>query len=297
MSIAMAATAVLLRSRSNPIVHALTARLGDLDPADDAPIPAALRRSNDVVIDDVDGHRVVTVTPTAGSSGIELVYLHGGSYLHPIVWPHWAIIGDLAARTGATVTVPSYGLAPEHTVEHAQPFLDLVGARIASRAGSAPLVFAGDSAGAGMAVAAAMHARDTGSRQADLLLLFSPWLDVTMTNPAIAAIERLDPSLDREELREAGRLWAGARDTADPSVSPVFGRLDGLPPMVTYQGGHDILAPDARRFSDLVRAAGGSSTMRYFPGAFHVFVGAGWTPEAKSALRDAAAQVRAVRGG
>lgn len=291
MSIAMSATALLLRSRSNPVVRRVAGRWADLQTVADAPIPTRLLAAS--TVGDVGGHRVTTLTPDSGS-GVELVYLHGGSYLHPVIWPHWSIVGDLMSRTGATVTVPSYGLAPEHTAIEALPFLDQVLDRIRERAPNAPVVLAGDSAGGGLAIAAATHVRDTGARAPVLLVLFSPWVDVTMTNPEITAVERVDPSLDRQELRDAGRMWAGGLHVADPRVSPIFGTLGGLPPIVTYQGGHDILAPDARLFTAQVRKAGGTALLRYFPRSFHVFVGAGWTPEARSALRDAARHIRAA---
>jgi acetyl esterase/lipase len=77
------------------------------------------------------------------------------------------------------------------------------------------------------------------------MVLISPWLDVTMTDPGISGID--DPALSRAMLTESGRLWAGALVTAHPWVSPLFGSLAGLPPTTVYSGSLDMLCVDAIR--------------------------------------------------
>src|SRR5690606_39067597 len=128
-----------------------------------------------------------------------------------------------------------------------------------------------------------------GRRPVDGILLFSPWLDVTLTNPGIARLERRDPMLSRPMLVQAGRWWAGGRDTRDPLVSPLHGDLTGLPPVTTYIGGRDILLPDAQELDRRIRAVGGTSRLREWASGFHVFMAALTTKEARAAIADAAA--------
>lgn len=54
----------------------------------------------------------------------------------------------------------------------------------------------------------------------DGLVLYAPWVDVTMMNPAITDVQRLDKILRVPGLAWAGRAWAGDLDPADPRVSP-----------------------------------------------------------------------------
>ncbi|MEU7295132.1 alpha/beta hydrolase fold domain-containing protein [Streptomyces exfoliatus] len=140
----------------------------------------------------------------------------------------------------------------------------------------------------------AIRCRDEGLRSPDGLLLFSPWLYVTMTNPGIAAVTELDPMLAPAGFVAAGRYWADGRSTTDPLISPVYDTLRDLPPTYIYQGGHDILLPDAEKFAAKARAAGTHVVLRVWPTAFHVFVGAGWMPEARQALRDAADRIKSA---
>lgn len=222
---------------------------------------------------------VITLRPRRGAAPVTAIYLHGGAYVHPLVPAHWWIVERLIRATGATVIVPQYALAPEGSVDDALALLDALVARIDGR-----LLLVGDSAGAALALAWTQRRRDAGQRMPDALQLFSPWLDATMTNPAIAALEP-DPMLDRARLLAAARLWARDRALDDPLISPGLGDLGGLPPTTVHQGGRDLFAPDALR----VRAA---LDVRLYPDGFHDFMAAWWTAESRAVFADVARSAR-----
>lgn len=292
MSLLMTATRHLagLRPKHTASAAALHAAIADRGSA--APIPDRLRRIATVTEGHVDGFRVITLTPVAGSSGAHLIYLHGGCYTFPLVAPHWGILAGLIEHSGASVTVPLYGLAPEYTVVDGLKFLRSVWDRETS-AGHRRLVLGGDSAGGGLALAHAVAARDAELPAADALLLLSPWLDATLSNPGAQELAPRDPMLAAPGLIEAGTLWAGDLDPGDPRVSPVNADLAGLPPVHIVAGSHDILTPDARLLAQRLHDAGGSVDLRITPGGFHDFPGAPWLPEARRALDRMAAILRA----
>ncbi|MFC4630764.1 alpha/beta hydrolase fold domain-containing protein [Promicromonospora alba] len=295
MSLTMDLTRALLRLRPNPFRTVASMRKSASRSRPDAPVPEALRRSFSVTADTVRGHEVIMLTPRTGGVTTDLVYTHGGAYIHPLLGVHWQIIAALIHGTGARVTVPLYGLAPEHTADDAYQFLEDVYRTVSERAGSAPVFLVGDSAGAGLAIGQAILYREKGIRAPNGLLLFSPWVDVTMSNPGIAAVTGLDPILAPEGLAAAGADWAGRRDITDPLVSPLFDTLESLPQTSIYQGGHDIFLPDAKKFAAKAKAAGTRVDLRIYPAAFHVFVAAPWTPEARHALHHAADRIAAGR--
>lgn len=247
-----------------------------------ASVPRSLLNIADIDERTVRGRRVITVTPKASAPVREVIYLHGGSYVNPLVSAHWAIVRELVTRTDARVTVPLYGLAPEHTVAEAFPLLDEVFEQVFGDA-SGEVTLAGDSAGGGLALAYCLSRRDAGERMPRKLLLIAPWLDVTVSNPEATVIEQRDPMLAIPGLRAAGKLWAGDRALESPTVSPIFARLRGLPPMLVVQGGRDLAAADVRVLHDRVVAGGGRIALAYSKNAFHVFVGLPWLPEARAA--------------
>lgn len=289
MSMSMTVTRALVRTlgKRTATAESLHASLASRGSA--AGAGASVRRVAVVRETAVEGWPVTRLTPRRGATGSHLVYVHGGAYVQPLTTFHWWVLAALV-RSGASVSVPHYGLAPDHHVDEALDLLAAVHRREAGRHDR--LVVGGDSAGGGLALAHAMQQRDAGGPVADALLLFSPWVDVTLADPAATALEPRDHLLGVAGLREAGRLWAGDRDLRDPSVSPLHGDLGGLPPIFTYQGDRDVLLPDAKSLTRGVQAAGGRAELRIAAGGFHVHVAAPWTPEARRALAHARGVLR-----
>lgn len=282
MSLALSVATVLVR-----IIRALP-RSEERHPA---PVTDSLRALCEVATVTVDGCDVITLTPRAGASGVEIIYTHGGSYIHPIVRRHWDLLQSVLERTGATITVPLYRLAPAGRMAEAYELLNQVYASVSERAGAQyPVFLAGDSAGGGLALGQAIRYRDAGKRQPNGVILFSPWVELTMTNPAIAKYQPSDPMLRRDSLAAAARLWTD--DLKTPLASQINDSLAGLPPLAIYQGGHEIFLPDAEALAKKAEAAGTRVHYWYSPKAFHVWLAVGWLPESKSALDDVAEQIR-----
>lgn len=232
---------------------------------------------------EVFGCRVWTLAPAAGAGPLHLLFLHGGAYVNGLVPAYWPFLGRLVDRLRCTLVVPEYPLAPAHHAGEVHSLVLTLYRELGAACGGRALAVMGASSGAGLALALAQELRGLGIPEPGRLLLISPWLDVSMRNPALADADRLDPLLDLEGLRDAGRLYAGDRATDDPVVSPLYGPLEGLPPMTVLVGTHDLLLPDARRFRDLARAAGATLDYHEFPGMLHE-----WTlhrlPESRAAV-------------
>lgn len=259
----------------------------------DYPTPAlltrALRRLCAVEEQEVDGVRTLTLRPRSGASGRHIIYTHGGTYINELARPHWWIIAALIRATGATVTVPLYRLAPEHSFTETYHYLAAVYRSVLATTGADDVVLAGDSAGGGLAVGQALHFAALGLPRPGHLILFSPWLDITGTNPAIPQYDRVDPMLAVPGAVEAGKWWAGGEDPQHQLLSPLFAQpaaLAELPPISVYQGSRDICMADALAFDRVMRDAGRQIAFNRYPGAFHVFVGLPWLPESRAVFDD-----------
>lgn len=250
-----------------------------------APMSSSLAKKATVTDATIEGHRVLTFTPKQRPSAWHLVYLHGGSFVHELDTPHWDIIESIIDATGATVIAPVYPLAPEHHADEAQAFLDALYADLVARVGAAHVVLCGDSAGGNLALVTALHARDQKHALPARLILFAPWVDITMSNPDVKYRQLDEPMLRWWDMVEFGRWWAGDADRRAPDLSPVHANLAGLPPIDIYQGSRDILAADARLLRDRIQAAHGRVAYHETPGAFHVFMAVTFAPEAKAVYR------------
>jgi len=236
-------------------VDALRARVARGVPARRFRPPAALRRAVRVARGVVGGASCYRLAPRDGSSGRHVVFFHGGGFVNEITPWHWLFVARLVRAAGCTVTVPMYELVPRARAREAVgTALAIVRALAAERP-----VLMGDSAGGNLALSAAQAARDAGVPTAGEVVLLAPWVDLTLSNPEIAAVAPLDPMLGAAALAEAGRQYAGDDDPGRPPASPLHGDLSGLGRLTILTSTRDILHPDARRLRDLAGAAPGTT--------------------------------------
>ena len=257
--------------------------------------PPGIRKRCAVAHRQVNGRDVYVLRSrrAAGPSEHSVVYLHGGAYASEIVKEHWALIAYLAEQTGHDVHVPIYGLAPQH---HALEALDLATKLITDLSANGRRCYlTGDSSGGGLALLAAQAvAEDPGQPVAGLTVI-APWLDLTMTNPGIPAVERTDPWLTRAGLHPIAAAWAGGVPLTDPRLSPISGRLDNLPPLQVLVGTRDITLPDCRLLRDRATTPGTSLTYHEEPGAIHNYPLLP-VPEARPGRQAIVAHIRATLG-
>lgn len=231
--------------------------------------PRRLERAVRLSVDRQHGWLCYRAAPQRDAARARVLFLHGGAFVAEIQGLHWSLIRQLVRGYGAEVTIPIYPLAPGATAAATVPAAAAIVADYLERTGP-QVTLMGDSAGGGLTLAVAQRLRDAGRGPARLVLI-SPWLDVTLDDPAIAAIEPRDPMLAVPGLREAGRLWAGALDPADPLASPLNGEMAGLPPVTVFTGTRDLLSVDAHRLRQRAHAAGVTVVLHEAPGSPHVY--------------------------
>lgn len=257
-----------------------------------AVIPWTFKQTHTIQEKWIDGVRTITVRPLLGGTRSHIIYTHGGIYINEFGRPHWWIIAQLTKRTGAAVTVPLYRLAPESTYREAFPYLVSVYRDVLRTTEPEDVTLMGDSAGGGLAVAQPWAFLDAGLPAPGRVVAFSPWLDVTGTNPEIPKYDAVDPMLSVAGGVQAGLWWAGGDDPRTPLISPACAPDDMLatvPVTRIYQGTRDVCTADAKVFRDRAVAAGADVTMNVYPGGFHVFPAFTCLPESREVYADIAA--------
>jgi acetyl esterase/lipase len=131
----------------------------------------------------------------------------------------------------------------------------------------------GDSAGGGMSLALAQMLKAEGAPMPGSLVLYSPWVDATATAEGQRAIEARDRMLAVSGLEACGEMYRGELAVDDPRVSPLFGDLQGLPPMAIFSGTSDILLVDGRRLAQRLENDGMPDHIyREYEDMFHVWM-------------------------
>jgi len=221
------------------------------------------------------GYPVVTIEPRGGArpGAPHLLYLHGGGYVMDIAALHWDTVVDLCERLGASATVPLYPLAPEAKAAETLDQMRALYLELAERYGADNLTVMGDSAGGGMTLALAQMLKSEGAPLPGSLVLYSPWLDATGKAEGQREIEPRDRMLAVNGLEACGAMYRGELPAKDPRVSPLFGELDGLPPMAIFSGTADILLVDGRRLAHRLGEPGMPDHIyREYADMFHVWM-------------------------
>ena len=225
------------------------------------------------------------MSPKEKKSGKYILYLHGGAYINNVMGAHWDFVAQLVRETGCVVILPDYHLAPSSTYIDAFAMIDEVYKLILARVDSKKVIFCGDSAGGGFALSFVQKLKSEGVAQPQQLILISPWLDVSMTNPEIEAVQKKDPILNAETLILAGKAWAGNADTKNYLVSPIYGDLSGLPKISIFIGSDDVLYPDCEKLKSLMAEQNTGFNYFVYPKMFHVWVLFPFLKESKCALK------------
>ncbi|WP_329127043.1 alpha/beta hydrolase [Streptomyces sp. NBC_01465] len=242
------------------------------------------------------GRPALDLAPAKAADRGRLLYFHGGGYVIGAPDTHVGIAGELAARAGIRATSVDYRLAPEH------PFPAAVDDGLAAYrdlldTGADPreVVVAGDSAGGGLTIATLLAAREAGLPQPAAAVVFSPWVDLTLSGASMRTKEDADPIFTAADVRAYADLYVGAGDRSHPLASPVFADLSGLPPLLVQVGANEVLLDDAVRLAGRAGAADVETTLEIGPGLPHVYQSEhGRLDEADAAL-DRAARFLASR--
>jgi len=245
--------------------------------------PTGLGRGVEVTLKSVAGWPVYYSAPAANpDAGNYVLFLHGGGYISEIVRAHWRFIGYLTRHARVRCVVPIYPLAPRGTAKDIVPATGDLLRKLLEDAGPAKVTVVGNSAGAGLGLAAAQWLRDSGYRQPNGLVLISPGVDASISRPEHMAIAARDPVQDIPGIIEAGRLYAGDLDVAHRYVSPLNGDFHGLAPMIVFSGTLDLLYPDSIELAAKARAAGVPVELYLRQGQPHNYAGMP-TPEGRQA--------------
>ncbi|MFD5466473.1 alpha/beta hydrolase [Kitasatospora sp. NPDC127059] len=235
--------------------------------------------------------------PGAGT----ILYFHGGGWVFGSPETALSLTGNLVARTGLGAYSLDYRLAPEHPFPAAiEDCLSAYRALLDQGEDPSEIVFAGDSAGGGLAVTTCLAARDAGLPQPAAVLAFSPGLDATRSGASMRTKEGIDPIFTRAALDHTGAMYLGGADPRQPLLSPaVHADLTGLPPMLIQVGTNELLLDDSTRLAARASAAGVDVVLDITADAPHVFqCFTGVLDEADEALDRAALFLRQrIRAG
>jgi monoterpene epsilon-lactone hydrolase len=210
-----------------------------------------------------------------------MLFFHGGGYTAGSNYSHRELMGRLSRVTRMPVVGVEYRLAPEHPYPAA-----LEDALVAYCAQTHPshVWLCGLSAGGGLAAALLLRLKQEMLPLPAGAVLLSPWLDLAMKGSSVRTFDGQDlTSLAR--LDWCAKLYCGEHKRTDPLISPVYGDLAGLPPILIQAGEKEMLLSESEEFARRAEKSHTSVTIEVWPDmihAWHLF--ASKVPESRDAI-------------
>ena len=212
-----------------------------------------------------------TSTPFATTSEV-ILYLHGGGYAWGSLKSHRHLVSEVGRAATMRTLALDYRRAPEFPFP--QALEDAVsGYRFLLDSGFQPrqIAVAGDSAGAGLAVALLVRLKELGMQQPACALLLSPWVDMTATADSYNRNAQRDPVLTREVMQYLAEQYLGQRPRETPLASPVFADMGGIAPLTIFVGSTEALLDDAIALTRAAGLADVSVRLEIWPKMFHIW--------------------------
>ncbi len=254
-------------------------------------VPKTIEEKYEIQITKYDNRNVFTICPKQGKNEQYILYFHGGSYMAEMTDDHWKFLDRLMQETGNSVIVPDYPLTPKYNYKDVFEMVVPMYQEILQKIPPENIIMMGDSAGGGLALALEEKLGEEGIEVPNQLILISPWLDVTMSNPEIEEYQKNDKNLNKEALKVAGMAYSGADGMESYLVNPIKGPVHKLKNVTIYTGMYDILNPDARKFAERAKEEGVEITIKEYEEAEHIWLIYQEGELAEQAFRDLIGQI------
>tara|TARA_R110002072_G_scaffold171703_4_gene325407 strand:+ start:14631 stop:15521 length:891 start_codon:yes stop_codon:yes gene_type:complete len=236
-------------------------------------IGGAFPLADDCTFEEVDSNGINSAWTQAGAVNDKLImYLHGGGYVIGSLTTHRPLVADISRATGRKVLAVDYRLAPEHPFPAALEDAVTAYQWLLTKGHSAKdIIIAGDSAGGGLTIATMLKLKQLDIELPEAGICLSPWVDMEAIGETMISKASVDPMVQKDSLQGMAAIYLNGANPRDPLAAPIYGDLEGLPPLLIQVGTAETLLDDARRLATTAIQAGVNVTHEEWPDMVHVF--------------------------
>ncbi len=225
-----------------------------------------------VKIRDYYGSLVYIVNDQSDRKQETVLYIHGGAWFQDPLPYHFEFIDLLAGTLNAKVVMPVYPKVPHRDYVTTDVLLHHLYQNLLQKVEDAEqIVIMGDSAGGQIALSFAQSLKEKQLPQPGHIVLLSPVLDATFSNPEAKKYEQEDPMLGIEGSKYLATLWAGDTPIEDYRISPINGEIEGLGHITIVIGTKETLYPDALKLSHMLNDKGIAHDFIQGYNLFHIY--------------------------
>jgi acetyl esterase/lipase len=252
-------------------------------------VPAGIKVSS-VTINDIPAEWIL---PSQATKDKVILYTHGGGYVSGSCNDHRSIVARVVKGSNVGALLFEYRLAPEHPYPAALDDSVTV-YRWLLEQGISPsqIIIAGESAGGGLCLAMLLALRDQEIPLPAAAVAISPWTDLKCTGESYQTKNKVSLA-PAESWTVFSKYYVGDNDPCLPWISPLYGNLHGLPPILIHAGEDDELIDDSIRFAEKANAAGTNVILKVGERMVHCFpLLPPFIPEARQAMDEICAFIK-----
>jgi acetyl esterase/lipase len=216
-------------------------------------IPNRIKRSYSWRLQTIHAKEIATFESKEEVRKNHIIFYHGGAYIFEASPYHWQLAELIVKKSFCRMTLVDYPLAPEHTYKDTFETISRVYTTLVMQYPDDNFILMGDSAGGGLALAFAQKLiQEKHEKLPSSIVLLSPWLDLTLSNPEIKKLESRDFILSVQMLQNAAMKYSKGDDPDQYLLSPINGNLDHLPKTLVFFGTEELFHADCLKLKSLM---------------------------------------------
>jgi len=219
----------------------------------------------------IEGIKSEWLIPDGANPEKLILYVHGGGYVSGSCSDHRAFVSKFAKNTGVTILVYEYRLAPENPFPAAvDDSIKVYQWILASGFKPENILIAGESAGGGLCLAILLALKEQSIALPVAAVAISPWTDLTCSSESYKTKNKMSLA-PLNSWTVFSKYYVGENQATNPLISPLFGDLKGLPPILINSGVDDELFEDGEKFYLKAKRAGVDINFRAGIGMVHCY--------------------------
>ncbi|MEO8932786.1 MAG: alpha/beta hydrolase fold domain-containing protein [Xanthomarina sp.] len=175
-----------------------------------------------------------------------LIFLHGGAFVSGPGQHHWDTVKQIAQHTNVKIWMCNYPKAPENKITKISDNIDSIYSVARESYHPNQIFLIGDSAGGTLVTSLIQRLIKNHIELPRKIILVSPVMDASMSNPNIDEMDNLDPMLSKIGVLSAKKMCIANHDLKNEMISPLYGSFDCFPPTLLFLAERDITYPDQK---------------------------------------------------
>lgn len=218
----------------------------------------------------IEGIKSEWIIPKGTNEEKLIFYVHGGGYVSGSCNDHRSFVSAIAYNSNISCLQYEYRLAPEYTFPYALNDSLKVYKSILKRYKPENLIVMGESAGGGLTLAILLALKQENIPMPKAAVAISPWTDLSCSRDSYKTKNKVSVA-PTDSWKVFSKHYVGNKDPKNPLISPLFGDLEGLPPIYINSAVDDELFDDGKEFYEKAELAGIDITFKAGEGMVHCY--------------------------